>query len=138
MRARRRLADRRIFFPWEGRRGPARWLRQGPLRVVLGLVAAVVLFGAIGVGERRQAGVRQTRARLLAAYRAVDTYLADHDGACPPDLGAVARHVRLGGVPRDAWGRPLRLTCPSRRDDARYELMSDGPDGLPGGLDRIE
>ncbi len=138
MRARRRLADRRIFFPWEGRRGPARWLRQGPLRFVIGLIAAVVVFGAIGVGERRQAGVRQTRARLLAAYRAVDTYLADHEGTCPPDLVAVALHARLGGVPRDAWGRPLRLTCPSRRDDARYDLTSDGPDGLPGGLDRIE
>ncbi|HOU94742.1 MAG TPA: general secretion pathway protein GspG, partial [Polyangiaceae bacterium] len=95
MRARRRLAERRIFFPWEGRRGPARWLRQGPLRVVLGVLTVGAVFGAIGAGERRQAGVRQTRARLLAAYRAVDTYLADHEGECPPDLGAVARYGRF-------------------------------------------
>jgi len=138
VRARRRVADRRIFFPWEGRRGPARWLRQGPLRVVLGLVTLGVAVGAIGAAERREAGVRQTRARLLAAYRAVDTYLADHGGDCPPDLSAVAPYARFDGVWRDAWGRPLRLTCPSRREDARYELMSDGPDGLPGGIDRIE
>jgi len=106
--------------------------------VVLGVLTVGAVFGAIGAGERREAGVRQTRARLLAAYRAVDTYLADHEGECPPDLGAVARYGRFNGVPRDAWGRPLRLTCPSRREDARYELMSDGPDGLPGGIDRIE
>jgi general secretion pathway protein G len=41
------------------------------------------------------------------------------------------------GAPRDAWERPLRIQCPGR-DRARYDLFSDGPDGLPGGLDRIE
>jgi general secretion pathway protein G len=41
-------------------------------------------------------------------------------------------------TPSDAWGRPLRLICPSGRPGYEYELMSDGPDGEPGGLDRIE
>jgi general secretion pathway protein G len=40
--------------------------------------------------------------------------------------------------PVDAWGRPLRLTCPGRNDPTRYDLMSDGPDGELGGLDRVE
>jgi hypothetical protein len=28
--------------------------------------------------------------------------------------------------------------CPSRREGLAYDLSSDGPDGEPGGLDRIE
>lgn len=138
MKVRRRLPDRRIFFPWEGKRGPVRWLRQGPLRPVIGVLVVVGFFAWIGVGERRAAGVRQTRARLLSVYRAVDTYLADHDGECPPDLAAVAAYARFEGVPRDAWGRPLRLVCPGGDAAVPYQLMSDGPDGRPGGLDRIQ
>ena len=38
----------------------------------------------------------------------------------------------------DAWGKPVRLLCPGRRDPAGFELSSDGPDGLPGGLDRVQ
>ena len=34
-------------------------------------------------------------------------------------------------------GKPLRLSCPGA-EHARYDLSSDGPDGRPGGLDRIE
>jgi general secretion pathway protein G len=108
------------------------------MRVVLLVVGVVAFFGAVGAGERRAAGVRQTRARLLAVHRAVDGYLAEHEGTCPPSLSAVAPYGRFAGVPRDAWGRPFRLRCPGPQDDAPYELMSDGPDGIPGGLDRIE
>ncbi|MBN2196575.1 MAG: type II secretion system protein GspG [Polyangiaceae bacterium] len=138
MRVRRRTADRRIFFPWEGRRGPVRWLRQGPLRPAIGVALVVLFMGAVGAEERREAGVRQTRARLLVVYRAVDTYLADHKGECPQSLADVARYARFEGAPLDAWGRPLRLICPGGREDTAYVLMSDGPDGRPGGLDRIE
>ena len=41
-------------------------------------------------------------------------------------------------LPVDAWGRPLRLVCPGLRDPRGFDVYSDGPDGLPGGLDRIE
>jgi len=64
--------------------------------------------------------------------------MADHDGGCPGDLAAAAAYGRFEQSPRDAWGRPLRLTCPGRREGFAYELISDGPDGKPGGLDRIE
>jgi general secretion pathway protein G len=92
----------------------------------------------VGLRERRASGVRQTRAVLDSTRPAVDAYLADHDGGCPPDLGAVAQYAPFDGEPLDAWGRPLRLVCPARREGFAYELMSDGPDGEPGGLDRIE
>lgn len=68
----------------------------------------------------------------------VERYLYEHEGQCPPNLSAVARLVNASEVPRDGWGRPLRLVCPTSRPGYDYVLMSDGPDGYPGGLDRIE
>ena len=130
--------DRRILFPWEGRGGLRRFFRLGRLRPFVLLFAVVGFVALVGAHERRASGVRQTRATLLGARRMVDAYLADHDGGCPPSLEAVAAAARKEAAPRDAWGRPLRLVCPGRWDGARYELMSDGPDGRPGGLDRVE
>lgn len=128
----------KILFPWESRGGLRRFLRFGrfrPVLVVAGVIGFVVLIGA---RERRSAGIRQTQATLSGARRAVDAYLADHDGSCPPSLAAVGAAVHWESVPHDAWGRPLRLVCPGRFEGAPYELMSDGPDGEPGGLDRVE
>ncbi len=138
MLRRRRLLEQDIFFPWEGRGALRRRLRVGRLRralVLLGLVALVLL---IALRERQRAGVRQTRATLIDTRRLVEAYLADHQGGCPPSLAELARHAKIAKLPEDAWGRELRLICPGRREGSRYELMSDGPDGLPGGLDRIE
>jgi general secretion pathway protein G len=128
----------RLFFPWEGRRGLRRFFRLGPLRpvLVIGLSVGFVLW--VGARERQAAGVRQTRATMLDVRRSVEAYLADHDGGCPTSLEALAEQSQKDGPPRDAWGRPFRLTCPGRFEGASYELMSDGPDGEPGGLDRIE
>lgn len=128
----------KILFPWEGRGGVRRFFRLGRLRpfvLIFGVVGFVTLVGA---RERRGSGVRQTRATLIGARRVVDAYLADHDGGCPPTLEAASVAAHLEGVPHDAWGRPLRLVCPGRWEGARYELLSDGPDGEPGGLDRVE
>jgi general secretion pathway protein G len=138
VRARRRSSERRIFFPWEGRRGLWLWLRIG--RAWPFLIGALLLafFLLVALRERRQAGIRQTRATLTNLHRAVEVYMADHDGGCPESLAAVQQSGNLNDPPRDAWGKPLRLVCPARRAGRRFELMSDGPDGKPGGLDRIE
>ena len=135
---RRRAADRRIFFPWEGRRGLFRAVRLRRARPFLWAAVAVGFLVAVGVRERRSSGIRQTRAVLDTTRQAVNAYLADHDGGCPEDLAAVVDYAPFETVPRDAWGRPLRLVCPARREGRDFELMSDGPDGEPGGLDRIE
>jgi general secretion pathway protein G len=128
----------KILFPWEGRGGLRRFFRLGRLRPFVLLFGVLAFVTLVGVHERRAAGVRQTRATLLGARRVVDSYLADHDGGCPPSFQTVAEEAHLEAAPKDAWGRPLRLVCPGRWEGARYELMSDGPDGEPGGLDRIE
>lgn len=138
MLRRRRLLEQDIFFPWEGRGGLRRRLRVGRLRRLLIVSTLLGLLITIAVRERRRAGVRQTRATLVGTRQAVDAYLADHQGGCPKSLEELAKFAHLNRVPQDAWGRPLRLVCPGRREGSRYELMSDGPDGMPGGLDRIE
>ena len=131
--------QKRILFPWEGRGGGLRrFFRLGKIKPFLLAFAVLAVLFAIGASERRAAGVRQTRATLLGVRRTVDSYIADHDGGCPTTLAAIGDFGRGDGAPRDAWGRPLRLVCPGRFEGAPFELMSDGPDGEPGGLDRIE
>jgi general secretion pathway protein G len=135
---RRQRRDQRILFPWELRVGFLRWLLVGRLRAV----AAVVFVGGVVITivhrESRAAGIRETRATLVDMRRAVDTFLADRDGACPARLEDVLPFTKRATVPRDAWGNPLRLICPGKQPGVSFELMSDGPDGVPGGLDRIE
>jgi general secretion pathway protein G len=131
--------QKRIVFPWEGRAaGLRRFLGFGRVKPFLLVFGVVAVLLAIATSEQRRAGVRQTRATLLGVRKSVEAYIADHDGGCPPTLAAVGEYGRADGPPRDAWGRPLRLVCPGRFEGAPFELMSDGPDGEPGGLDRIE
>ena len=56
----------------------------------------------------------------------------------PKQLEELETTGYLNDLPDDAWGRPLRFLCPSRREGIAYDLSSDGPDGEPGGLDRIQ
>ncbi|MDX2051246.1 MAG: type II secretion system protein GspG [Polyangiaceae bacterium] len=132
-----RSSERRIFFPWEARGGLGRWLRVGRVRSVVFVVALLALVLLIASRERRDSGLRQTRAALFTLRHAVDAYVADHQGACPAALSATLEYTSLESVPRDAWGRAFRFICPGR-DQQAYELMSDGPDGEPEGLDRIK
>jgi general secretion pathway protein G len=134
----RRASETRIFFPWEGRGGLRRYFAFGRVRPLIYAAALLTALVWIGVRERRDSGIRQTRATLLDMRRAVDTYIADHEGGCPESLDAARAYARLEEPARDAWGRPLRLVCPSDVPGLEYELMSDGPDGKPGGLDRIQ
>lgn len=127
-----------IFFPWERRKGVTRLFGTGRVRPFVIVLFTVLFVVLVGSRERRQSGVRQTRATLLSLRRAVDAYMAENEGACPTNLEKVLAFTSAKKVPSDAWGNPFRLVCPARRPDERYELMSDGPDGKPGGLDRIE
>jgi hypothetical protein len=127
-----------IFFPWEGRRGLYGIFRAGLVRPVLILVALVGFLLWIAAREREKSGIRETRATLLGVRRVLDAYMAENDGNCPKSLEEALDFGAYKTPPRDAWGHALRLVCQGRRQGERYELLSDGPDGRPGGLDRIE
>jgi general secretion pathway protein G len=135
---RRRQTQQRILFPWDVRVGVLRWLLLGRFRSVLAVGGVVAFIALVAIRERAKSGERQTRAAIYDVRHAVDAYMAEHDGGCPGGLDEVAPFAKHGAVPRDAWGRTLRITCPSRQPGIAYELASDGPDGVPGGLDRIE
>ena len=138
MMALRKVGSRGIDLPWERRRGLVRRLRLTRARPFVALVVVVGLAVLLGARERQRTGERSTRAALLIVRRAVDAYRADHEGKCPKQLEELETARYLSELPPDAWGRPFRLVCPSRRDGVAYDLSSDGPDGEPGGLDRIE
>jgi general secretion pathway protein G len=135
----KRENDRRILFPWEGRGGLGRFIELGRVRpIALGLALLTALV-TIVVRERREAGIRRTRATLLGVRSAIEAYMSDHEGHCPPSLAELAeRYARFKETPTDAWGRPLRLICPADQLGKSYVLESGGPDGVPGGLDRIQ
>jgi general secretion pathway protein G len=133
-----RGSERRSFFPWERRGGLFRRLglyRLGPLAFALCLVGLLVL---VVLREREQAGIRRTRALLLDVRQAVDAYLADHKGQCPESFSALTDYGTFKATPEDAWGQPLTLICPGSEPGEAYRLISAGPDGIAGGLDRIE
>lgn len=136
--ARRRQREQTIFFPWERRGG---FFRRSGLSRAQPFAAALVMMlflMVLGARERRKTGIRQTRATLGVVHGAVAAYRADHERRCPASLVDLKRERYLAIDPVDAWGHPLRLTCPGRKDPEAYDLMSDGPDGEMGGLDRVE
>jgi general secretion pathway protein G len=134
----RRPAPRNIYLPWERRGGLVRRLGLSRARPFLLALSVLSLIFLIGMRERQRTGERATRAAIIVVRRALDAYRADHDGKCPRQLEELETSGYMTEIPDDAWGRPLRLVCPSRTEGAAYDLMSDGPDGEPGGLDRIE
>ncbi len=124
----------RIYLPWENERGvrglyaPARALRVSLVLLMLG-------FGIwIWRREEGRAAVRATRASITTLWQATRSYRADHQGECPRELSQLVAGGYVHRVPVDAWGNPFRLEC--KADWAT--IVSDGPDGQPYGLDRVE
>jgi general secretion pathway protein G len=136
MARRRRVPS--VFFPWERKKGLVGALARTRVRLVL-LVGLGALF-VWGLREREEhaAAVRATRASITNTSRAILEFRADHAGACPKALADLVAGGYARDVPIDAWGRPLRLVCPGRKDPPGFDLSSDGPGGDPGGLDRVE
>ncbi len=129
----------KVFFPWERRRGLFGVIGRARARIVAGVIGVVVVIVWVHGREEKSAGIRATRASITTMFRAVSAYRADHgSGSCPKELGELVAGGYARDVPVDAWGRPLRLTCPGRRDPLGFEISSDGPDGIAGGLDRVE
>lgn len=133
-----RRARKGVFFPWEKRAGLLGAIGRTRFRWVLLAVSVFGFLLFVRHREERAAAVRSTRATITTAGRAMSVYRASHGGACPKELGALVADGILRDVPVDAWGHPLRITCPGRLDPRGFDVSSDGPDGLPGGLDRVE
>lgn len=102
-----------------------------PAAAVTVLFLLLVWLGRVQA-ERRAAFA--TRATIATVLRAVEAYRADHEGHCPggpevlvsPPEGATPY---LRSVPIDAWGRPLRIRCPGRKNPETADVSSAGPTG---------
>jgi general secretion pathway protein G len=99
-------------------------------------MVGLLLF--LGARERDRAGIRATRATLQVVREAIDAFRADHERRCPDSLAKLREEGYLAVAAEDAWGRPLQLTCPGRRNPDSYDLLSYGPSGDMRGLDRVE
>ena len=128
----------KVFFPWEKRRGVRSLFARSRVRQALFVAAGVLALAFLRERDERAADVRSTRAAITTTINAVAAWRADHDRACPGSLADVVSGGYLHRVPRDAWGRALRVTCPGRTDPHGFDVSSDGPDGEPGGRDRVE
>jgi general secretion pathway protein G len=133
-----RSGESRVFFPWEKRRGLRALFARARGRQALVGLAAIVVFAVLRHREQCAADVRATRATITTATTAVAAWRADHDRACPTSLTELVSGGYLQELPRDAWGHPLRVVCPGRKDARGFDVSSDGPDGEPGGRDRVE
>jgi general secretion pathway protein G len=134
----RRAHSQRVLLPWERRRGALGVVGRARAKLVVGGVLGLAFVGLVRRHEESLASIRATRASVDLADRYVAAYRADHPGGCPHDFAELVAAGYLRDVPIDAWGRPLRLACPGRRDPAGFDVYSDGPDGVAGGLDRVE
>jgi general secretion pathway protein G len=134
----RRRTEPRVFFPWEKRRGVFGALGRARARLVVVVVLLGLLVTVLHRREENAAAVRATRATLTTVWRGVSRYRSDHAGACPRAAGDLLAGGYVRDTPVDAWGHALRLVCPGRQDPLGFDLSSDGPDGVPGGLDQVE
>ncbi len=133
-----RRDEPRVFFPWERRRGVRSLFMRARGRQVLLAVGGVIAFAGLARVERHASEVRATRAEITTTIGAVAAWRADHDRSCPGSLADLVSGGYLSELPRDAWGRLLRVSCPGRKDPRGFDVSSDGADGEPRGLDRVE
>ena len=133
-----KLGSQQVFFPWERR---PLWLlgRRGlhvRLFVLAGLAFAALLW--LRGREEHKSAVRATRAAITSAHNATTSFRADHQGQCPHGAADLVAGGYARDLPVDAWGHALRIECtPAGGDGIEVAISSDGPDGLPQGLDRI-
>ena len=109
--------------------------------VILGLLAALVVPNYIRQGEKSR--LQTTRAQVELLGTALDMFRLDVGRYPSSQEGLEALRQRPSGLerwdgpylkkelPRDAWGNAFVYRSPG--DNAPYELLSYGADGVAGG-----
>jgi general secretion pathway protein G len=129
-----RKVDTRLLFPWETPgEGALRRARRAARPALIVTAVFAVLYSLARVHQERRA-VFSTRAAIATVLRAVEAYRADHEGRCPLSADSLVAppdgaQPYLRRVPTDGWGRPLRITCPGRKNPEVADVSSAGPTG---------
>src|SRR6476469_9636611 len=92
-----RRSDSRVFFPWERQRGILGALGRARAKLVLVVLSVIVFVVFVHRREEHAAAVRDTRAKITTAERAIASYRADHAGKCPESFVEVTN----GGYAHD-------------------------------------
>jgi general secretion pathway protein G len=107
------------------------------MMIVLALIGLIA--GAIGTTiyrRYREGQIRTTRLQVREVMGAAQESMID-DGACPTLEQMEARGF-LRRPPRDPWGTPLLLHCPSEHGNQDpVDVVSSGPDKQLGTVDDI-
>ena len=101
---------------------------------IIGLIVSLVTF-AIYRPCHGRSELHFTKV-LVAELVGVAKEAIDEDPTCPTVDRLVARQL-LRKHPRDAWGTPLVLRCPSEHDQDPVDVVSWGPDKKPDTADDI-
>ncbi len=116
------------------------------VRVILGILAAIVVPKFSGTGERARKQAAATQINSFAT--ALDVFEVDN-GYYPKgknglqDLVVAPRNAPnwhgpyLESIPLDPWQHPYIYECPGKHKPTSYDIMSMGPDGRIGGDDDI-
>jgi len=115
--------------------------------VILGVLAAIVVPKFSGRTE--QARVTAATSQIATFSTALDAFEIDN-GYYPKgrnglqDLVTQPRDAQSwkgpylkNEIPNDPWGNPYTYECPGKNNPTSYDIMSNGPDGRPGGDDDI-
>jgi len=107
---------------------------------IIALIAGIVTTNVIGSGDKAKFKLAQSQLNMVAGK--IETY--EIDNGQPPDrledllaapsgsttwLGPYAKESEL----KDPWGTPLEYRRPGQ--NGKYDLISYGADGKPGGTE---
>src|SRR4051794_31523120 len=98
------------------------------------MVLIAVIAGATDHTNCPRSSTRTTKLAVMELVEAAREAMGD-DPACPTVARLVARQF-LRKPPRDAWGTPLVIRCPSPHGDP-FDVISFGPDTKPDTGDDI-
>ncbi|MBP9112052.1 MAG: type II secretion system protein GspG [Polyangiaceae bacterium] len=112
-------------------------LSRSRLRWGVGMVVVVGALISLWRNEERLSEIRATRTSNDRVWHALYAYRLDHASKCPGSLQELVGEGYLRSVPEDAWKRPPRFRC-NQGEALSFEVFSDGADGVPEGIDRID
>lgn len=97
------------------------------IMVVVAIIS--LILGGVGLlafNRYRDAQIQNTKNQTTTLQQAIEQYRVAKRGQCPKTLEAMRAAGFVSRVPKDAWGRPFRITCPSEHG---VDVVSAGPDG---------
>lgn len=106
---------------------------------ILGVIMSMVVPQLLG--RQAHASADATRLSIRGVEQAIKLYMLDHAGNFPASSDGLVVLVESPGqrdprwrgpyldqLPLDAWGTPLTYVVPGRRNKARFDVVSSGPD----------